>query len=216
MKSYLVIGMGRFGAAVAQRLQELGNEVLILDENPEQIQRLADRVTCAVVGDAQDEAVLRSLGADSFDCAVVAIGEDLAAAVVITLNLKELGVPQVICKARDELQKRALEKIGADLVLIPEREMALKLAQNLSSSSVLDYLELSPECGIAEVRAPASWVGKSLRELCVRGKYGVNVIALRDADGEINVSPDPNSPLSRTDTVVMLGRNEDLKQVQSL
>ena len=165
MKSYLVVGMGRFGSSVALRLQELGNEVLIMDENAENIQRLADHVTYAVVGDARDEEVLRSLGAQNFDCAIVAIGGDLAASILVTLNLKSLGVPQVICKAPNELHKRALEKVGADRVVIPEREMGIKLAQNLVSSSVLDYIELSPDCGIAEVRTPKPWVDKTLREL---------------------------------------------------
>ena len=216
MKSYIVVGMGRFGTAVARKLQELGNEVLIMDENPDEIRKLSDQVTYAVVGNAQDEAVLRALDVGSFDCGVVAIGEDLAASILITLNLKMLGVPKVICKARDEQQKRALEKIGADLVLIPEREMALKLAQNLSSSSVLDYIELSPDCGIAEVRTPKGWVGKTLRELNIRAKFGVNVIALRDEKGQIAVTLDPNRPLSAQDVVVVLGSNEDLIQVQKL
>ena len=149
MKTYVVIGLGRFGTAVAAKLQELGNEVLVIDENEEEVQKLSDLVTYAVVGDARDEEVLESLGVGNYDCGVVAIGEDLAASVLITLNLKSLGVPNVICKAKDEQQKRALEKIGADRVVIPEREMGMKLAQNLVSSSVLYFLQLSNACGIA-------------------------------------------------------------------
>lgn len=217
MKSYLVVGLGRFGTTVALRLQELGNEVLVMDGNAESVQRLADRVTYAVVGDARDEEVLRSLGAQNFDCAIVAIGEDLAASILITLNLKSLGVPQVICKAPNELHKRALEKVGADRVVIPEREMGLKLAQNLVSSSVLDYIELSRECGIAEIMTPESWVGKSVRDLNVRAKYGVNIIALRDeASDSITVNLAPDYVLKKTDVMVILGNNEDLLQVQKL
>lgn len=217
MKSYLVVGLGRFGTTVALRLQELGNEVLVMDGNAESVQRLADRVTYAVVGDARDEEVLRSLGAQNFDCAIVAIGEDLAASILITLNLKSLGVPQVICKAPNELHKRALEKVGADRVVIPEREMGLKLAQNLVSSSVLDYIELSRECGIAEIMTPESWVGKSVRDLNVRAKHGVNIIALRDeASDSITVNLAPDYVLKKTDVMVILGNNEDLLQVQKL
>ena len=217
MKSYLVVGMGRFGSTVALRLQELGCEVLVIDENAEEIQRMADRVTYAVVGDARDEEVLRSLGVQNFDCAIVAIGEDLAASILITLNLKSLGVPQVICKAPNELYKRALEKVGADRVVIPEREMGIKLAQNLVSSSVLDYIELSRECGIAEIVVPKSWVGKTIRDLNVRAKYGVNIIAMRCGDcEEVTVTFGPEYVLQGSDVLVVLGNNTDLEQVQRL
>lgn len=217
MKSYLVVGMGRFGSTVALRLRELGNEVLIIDETAENIQRLADKVTYAVVGDARDEEVLRSLGVQDFDCAIVAIGEDLAASILVTLNLKSLGVPLVICKAPNELHKRALEKVGADRVVIPEREMGIKLAQNLTSSSVLDYIELSRECGIAEIVTPKVWVGKTIRDLNVRAKYGVNIIALRDESSDtIAVNMGPEYVLQQTDVMVILGNNENLEQVQRL
>lgn len=217
MKSYLVVGMGRFGSSVALRLRELGNEVLVIDEAAENIQPLADQVTYAVVGDARDEEVLRSLGVKNFDCAIVAIGEDLAASILVTLNLKSLGVPLVICKAPNELHKRALEKVGADRVVIPEREMGIKLAQNLVSSSVLDYIELSRECGIAEIITPAAWVGKSVRELNVRAKFGVNIIALRDESSDsITVNMGPEYVLKQDDVMVILGNNEDLLRVQQL
>ena len=163
-KSYVVIGMGRFGSSVAERLYELGNEVLAIDTDPDKVQRMESKVTCAVVADARDEEVLRSLGARSCDCAVVAIGSDLATCIIATLNLKDLGVPQVICKATDELRKKALEKVGADRVVIPERETGIKLAQAITSSSILDFIELSKDCGIAEIHTPESWFGKTLRE----------------------------------------------------
>lgn len=216
MKTYVVVGLGRFGTAVAQKLQELGNEVLVIDENEELVQKLSNRVTYAVVGDARDEEVLKSLGVKNFDCAIVAIGGDLAASILITLNLKELGVPNVICKAPDELQKRALEKVGADRVIIPEREMALKLAQNLASSSVLDYIELSSACGITEMKAPAAWHGKSIKESNIRAKYGVNVIAMRGADGSITVAPGPDYVIQTSDILVVLGENDKLSRVQKL
>ena len=216
MKTYLVIGLGRFGTAVARKLQELGNEVMVMDEREEQVQKLADHVTHAVVGDARDEEVLASLGVRNFDCAIVALGQDLAASVLITLNLKSLGVPQVICKAQDELQKRALEKLGADRVLIPEREMGLKLAQNLTSTSVLDYVELSRDSGLAEIRTPRSWVGKTLLEIDVRKKFGVTVAAMRKADGDLTVFVDANYRLEADDELVVVGSNDDLDRVQKL
>lgn len=213
-KTYVVIGLGKFGAAVAQRLYELGNEVLAIDENADSVQRLERFVTCAVVADARDEGVLRSLGVASYDCAIVAIGTDLAASVITTLNLKQLGVPQVICKATDETQKRALEKIGADRVLIPEREIGIKLAQTISSSSILDFIELSAEYGIAELPTPQAWAGKTLRELNVRAKYGVNIIALKSGD-KINVSPAAEAVLPAGATLVIVGTNEQLGKLKS-
>ena len=153
-KTYLVVGLGRFGSAVAQRLYELGSEVMAVDLHPELVQKRESKVTCAAVCDARDEDALRALGAHNYDCAVVAIGGDLATSVVATLNLKELGVQTVVCKATDETQRRALEKIGADRVVVPERESGIKLAQSLTSSSILDFIELSPDCGIAELQTP--------------------------------------------------------------
>ncbi len=216
MKTYLVVGLGRFGTAVALKLHELGNEVMVIDGRAEEVQKLSNRVTYAVVGDARDEEVLRSLGVRNVDCAIVAIGSDLAASILVTLNLKSLGVQQVICKAPNELHKRALEKVGADRVLIPEREMAVKLAQNLTSSSVLDYTELSRDCGIAEIRTPAPWIGKNLREIDVRAKYGVTVIALRKADGDLTVFIRPDYTLEQDDVLMILGGNDDLAHVQKL
>ena len=212
-KTYAVIGLGRFGTAVADRLYALGNEVLVVDESPEQVQKMESRVTYAVVADARDEAVLRSLGMRNYDCAIVAIGSDLAASVVITMNLKELGVPQVICKAPDETQKRALEKIGADKVMIPEREAGVKLAQAVTSSSILDFIELSDQYGIAEVQLPESWAGKSLRELNIRVKYGVNIIAIRE-NGKINVVPAVDEALQAGCVLVAVGANEKLTRLK--
>jgi trk system potassium uptake protein TrkA len=215
MKSIVVVGLGRFGSAVATQLCALGNEVLVIDSHPDQVQAIADRVTHAVVGDATDEEVLRSLGVRNFDCAIVAIGSDLSASVLITLSLKELGVQSVICKAQSMAHKKVLEKIGADRVVFPEREMALKLAQSLTSSSVLDYIELSPDYGIAEVAVPTAWVGKTIREVNVRAKYGVNILALK-IEGEMIVSPGANQVFLQDSVVVMLGRSEDLGSLQTL
>jgi trk system potassium uptake protein TrkA len=212
-KTYVVIGLGKFGMTVATRLYELGNEVLAIDCLAENVQRIENRVTYAVVGDARDEEVLRSLGVRNYDCAVVAMGSDLATSVVVTLNLKELGIPKILCKATDDVQKKALEKIGADRVVIPEREMGVKLAQALSSSSVLDYIELSNDCGIVEIPTPETWAGKTIRELNIRAKYGVNVIAYK-RDGAINVAPGGDYTLEEQDVLVVLGKTEQLAKLK--
>ena len=215
MKTYIVIGLGRFGISVAMRLYELGNEVLAIDANEENIQQIANHVTHAVVGDARDEAVLRALGVGNYDCAIVAIGGDLAASILVTLTLKELGVPAVICKASNEVYKKALEKVGADRVVIPEREMALKLAQSLASSNVLDFIELSSDYGIAEVAAPNSWIGKSIRELNVRAKYGVTILCLKQGE-QMGILPSADDVIAPDTAVVVLGSNDQIARMQKL
>ena len=215
MKSYVVIGLGRFGASLAQQLCKLGAEVLALDVRGDLVQQIAQNVTHAVVGDAQDKEVLKALGVRNLDCAIIAIGDNLAASVLITMNLKELGVPFVVCKAHDDTHRRVLEKLGVDRVLIPEQESAQRLARTLNSHNVLDYIELSEDFGILDVPAPASWVGKTLRELNVRAKLGVNIIAVENG-GKTNVSPSADYAICAGDTLVVLGDNIALEKVQKL
>lgn len=215
MKSYVVIGLGRFGSQAARELCRLGCEVLAMDVSSELVSQVANDVTHAVVGDGQDKEVLRALGAGDFDCAIVAIGNDLAASVLATMNLKELGVPKIICKAHDETHRRVLEKLGADQVVIPEHEQAVRLARSLSSPNALDYIELSEEYSIIEVPVPMIWNGKTLRELNVRAKLGVNILAIR-RNGSFTVSPDADFAMMQGDVMVVLGDNRALKKVQKL
>lgn len=215
MKSYVVVGLGRFGGEVARQLCAQGCEVLAMDVNNELVQQLSSEVTHAVVADAQDKEVLKALGIRDFDCAVIAIGDNLAASVLATMNMKELGVPYVVCKAYDEVHRRVLEKLGADRVLIPEKEIGARLARSLASANVLDYIELSEDYGIAEVPLPKSWKGKTLRELNVRAKLGVNIIAIR-RDGSIAVSPPAEYEMKEADVAVVLGDSRALEAVQKL
>lgn len=215
MKSYVVIGLGRFGAEAAKQLCKLGCEVLAMDTRNDLVQQVAGDVTHAVVGDAQDKEVLRALGVRNFECAIVAIGGALGASVLATMNLKELGVPYIVCKAHDETHRRVLEKLGADKVVIPEQENAIRLAHSLSSPNVLDYIELSNDYGIIEVPAPKSWAQHTLRELNVRAKLGVNIIAVR-RDGKINVSPPAEFRVTAGDVMVVLGSTAALNAVQKL
>ena len=215
MKTYIVIGLGRFGAEVARKLCELGCEVLAMDIRSDLVNQVANDVTHAVTGNAQDKEVLRALGASNFDCAIIAIGEDLAASVLIAMNLKELGVPYVVCKAHDETHRRVMKKLGVDRVVIPENEVAGKLARSLSSHNVLDYIELSEEYGILEVPAPGNWVGKTILELNVRAKLGVNIIAVKN-DTKTNVAPSANYRIAEGDIMVVLGDNKALEAVQKL
>jgi len=215
MRSYVVIGLGLFGQALARQLCSLGAEVLAMDIRSDLVQQLANDVTHAVVGDAQDKEVLRALGIRDMDCAIIAIGDDLAASVLITMNLQELGVPYIVCKAHDETHRRVLEKLGVQRVVIPEKDQAQRLARSLHSHNVLEYIELSEEYGILEVPAPKSWVGKSLKELNVRAKLGVNIIAV-ESDRTTNVSPSADYRILSEDVLVVLGDNAALEAVQKL
>lgn len=215
MKSYVVIGLGRFGAEAARRLYELGCEVLAVDNHSELVQHISADVTHAVVADARDKEVLKALGVKEFDCAIVAIGGSLADSVLATMNIKELGIPKVVCKAHDETHRQVLLKLGADQVVIPEQEQAVRLARSLSSHNVLDYIELSSEYGIVEVPAPKSWVGKSLKELNIRAKLGLNILAVKQGK-KINVSPAADYEINKADIMVVLGDTVALKKVQKL
>lgn len=213
MKSYLVIGLGRFGSEVARRLCALGCEVLAMDVNSELVQHISNDVTHAVVGDAGDPEVLHAIGARNFDCAVVAIGDNLANSVMATMNLKEQKIPFIVCKAHDETHRQVLLKLGADRVVIPEKENAARLAKSLSSHNVLDYIELSDDYGIIEVPVPKSWEGKTLRELNIRAKLGVNIIAIKRG-GKIEVSPSADFIMLPEDIAVVLGGTQALNTVQ--
>ena len=215
MRSFFVIGLGRFGRQVAVSLCAQGCEVLVIDSRSELVQQVSDSVTQAVVGDARDKEVLRALDAKSFDCGIVAIGESLADSVMATMNLKELGVPYVVCKAQDETHKQVLLKLGADRVVIPEKEQASRLAKSLGSTNVLDYIELSEDFGIVEIPAPSKWDGKSLIELNVRAELGVNILAVK-RDGGITVSPSAGFRISAGDVLVVLGDSGSLNRIQKL
>ena len=215
MKSYIVIGLGRFGTEVARQLYAHGCEVLAVDSNEDLVNQVSSDVTHAVVADARDKGVLRALGAAEFECAVVAIGGNLGNSVLATMNLKELGVPKIVCKAHDETHRQVLMKLGADQVVIPEKENAARLARSLSSPNVLEYIELSEEYGIIEVPAPKRWQDKTLKELNVRAKLGVNIIAV-ERGSKIDVSPAADYRIMADDVLVVLGDADALSTVQKL
>lgn len=216
MKSFLVIGLGRFGRPLAIELCRLGHEVLAMDLREDLVQAIADQVTHAVAGDARDPEVLSALGARNFDSAVVATGGDLGSSALIILNLKELGVPRVVGKAHSAVHRRVLEKIGADAVVYPEQEMALRLAQNLANNNVLNYIELSPEYSIVERKVPENWVGQSIVELNIRARYRITILAVRDLQDQMTIAPGRDYVFQSGDTVLALGRNEDIERMERL
>ncbi|MCQ9206924.1 MAG: TrkA family potassium uptake protein [Omnitrophica bacterium] len=223
MRQFAVIGLGRFGASVAKTLTEKGHQVLAVDKEEHITQDLSDEVTQAVCLDATDEKALRSVGIENVDVAVVGTGTNLEASILITLNLKEIGIKEIVCKAVSEDHKKVLEKIGATRVIQPEREMGARLANTLVSTSVIEHIELSSESSIVELIPPKEFIGKSLREINVRVKYGVNVIAVKrnipSASKKIeeqilNVSPRAEDIIKKGDILVVLGTNKNIEKLK--
>ncbi|HHY98151.1 MAG TPA: TrkA family potassium uptake protein [Firmicutes bacterium] len=212
MKQFAVIGLGRFGEGVARTLSRLGCQVLAIDDDPEKVQHMANIVTHAVQANATDEDALKSLGIRNVDVAVVSIGEDIESSILATLILKDLGIKFVVAKAHDELHGKVLERVGADRVIYPERDMAIRVATSLVSGNILDYIELSPEFTIAEIISPPEFVGKSLRELNIRAQFGINVVAIR-SQGRIKVSPGADDKINEGDILVLIGRTESFEKL---
>ena len=212
-KQFAVIGMGRFGSSVARTLSELGCEVLAVDVDEERIQHMAGIVTHAVQADTTDDEALRAIGIRNFDVVVVAIGQDIQASILTTLLLKELGVPMLVVKAQNELHGKVLQRIGADKVIYPERDMGQRLAHHLISANIIDYIDLTDDYSIAEILAPQGMIGRSLRELDIRAKFGCNVIAIKQ-NGKMNITPKADEPIRSDDVLVVVGRNADLQKLE--
>jgi trk system potassium uptake protein len=210
-QSYAVIGLGRFGSSVAYELNEAGQEVLGLDINEDKVEDAESIVTHAIVGDSTDVEVLKTAGIRNFDCVIVAIGNDMQSSILTTLILKELGVKKVIAKATSKTQGRVLEKVGADWVIYPERDMGSRVAHQLLSPNVLNYIQLSEEYNIEEIKIPSSLTEKSLRELDLRAKYNISVIAIV-CNEEIIITPSPDHIIHEGDLLVVIGSREDLAQ----
>lgn len=212
-KQFVAIGCGRFGSSVALKLMELGYEVMVVDKSEETIQNIADKVTYAVQADATDENTIKSLGIRNFDVAIISIGADIQSSILVTLMAKELGVKFVVAKAQNELHGKVLYKIGADRVVFPEREMGIRIAKNLVSDNILDYIELAPDYSIMEVVALPEWLGKTLKEINMRSSYGINVMAIKHGM-DINIAVGPDDQIKEGDVLVVIGHNDDLKKIE--
>ena len=215
MKQYIVIGCGRFGTSVATTMHLLGHQVMAIDKCEEVIQNIADKVTHAAIVDVSDEQALRSLGLGNFDVAIIAIGSDIRASIMATLIAKEVGVAKIVCKATDEIQAKVLYKIGADRVVLPEKDMGVRVAHNLVSASILDFIELSPDYSIMELKVLNEWSGKTLKELKLRSSYGINIMAIKKGES-INISPKAEDILEDDDIIVAIGSADDLSNLEDI
>jgi trk system potassium uptake protein len=220
-RQFAVIGLGRFGSAMATTLAELGQDVIGVDGDAERVRQLADTVTQAVELDATDERALRSVGIQDVDVAVVSIGENIESSLLVVMQLHELGVKTIVAKAVTPLHGRILEKLGVSRVIFPEREMAVRIAHGLVMPNVIDYIELSRDFSIVEVPAPDVFVGRTLKQLELRPKYGLTLIAIkrrpaRGAAEVTNVAPSAEETIRADDVLSLLGSNERLAALDAM
>lgn len=211
-KQFLVIGAGRFGSSVARTLYEQGHDVLVVDSNEAIVQQISDKVTHAVAANATSEEALEALGVTEFDVVVVAIGHEMQNSIMVSILLKELGARYIVAKAQTELHGKVLRKIGVNRVVFPERDMGQKLAHSLVSRNIIDLIELSETYSVVEVEAPQEMVGRTLQDLNLRVRYGINVIALR-GEKETNISPGGEDKIAPGDVIVAVGENKALKKL---
>ena len=213
VKQFVVFGLGRFGSRVAITLAEAGYEVMAVDRSEERVQDISSIVTQAVQADAVDMDTLKELGIRNFDVAIVAIGKDIQSSIMITLLLKELGIPYVVAKASTEAHKKVLEKVGADRIVSPEADMGKRLANNLIAGNIIDYIQLSKDFSIMEIAILPEWADHSIKDLNIRAQYGINIIAI-ESDGEINITPAPDYVLKKSDLLVIVGNNKSIQELE--
>ncbi len=214
-KQFAVIGIGRFGESLINELTRLGHEVLAIDTDENRVDDIASVATQAVQADAMDEKVLKALDIVNFDAVVVAIGGDVEANILTSITLKEIGVKKIIAKAHNTMHGKVLEKMGINMVLYPERDMAIRLARNLVSTSIIEYIELSSDHGISERTAPLNFVGKSLEEKALRQRMDITILAVRSGS-EIIVSPQADYRIKAGDIIVALGPVKQLEKLHEM
>ncbi len=215
MKRVIVVGLGIFGFNIAKDLYESGLEVIAIDKSKEMIQKIKDFSTRAILADATDKELLETIGIQEDDVVIISFGEDLAASTLMTLHLKEFNVREIIVKAPNEDHKRILEKVGATEVIIPEKEMADKVAKSLISPNVLDYIPLSQDYTICEIAPPTSFLGKSIGELQLRKKHHIGVIASKDVlTDQIQMIPSADFVIKDSDVLVVIGKEQDIQKLK--
>ena len=211
-KEFVVFGLGRFGSSVAKALAENGCQVMAVDSDQSKVEAIADLVTHAVCTDVTDPEAIHSLGIRNFDGAIVAIGENLEAGVMITILAKEMGIPYILAKAQTPLQAKILKKVGADMIVFPEQETGIRIAHNLVYGNFFDAIGLSNQYSMMDYNVPEEWLGKSLRELNLRASKKINVIGIK-REGTLEITPDPDAPLLADDVLIIIGKNQALTKL---
>lgn len=211
-KEFVVLGLGRFGMSIAKTLAMSGCEVMAVDSREELVQDISEYVTHAVRADVSDAEAMRSLGIENMDAAIIGIASNMEASIMATILAKEVGIPYVVAKANSDMHARVLEKVGADKIVFPEREMGERIARNLISGNFIDMVELSDDFSMVEMAMPADWVGKSLKQLNIRRNHGINVIAKKTGD-KVDINMNPDEPLREDSILIIIGDNKRLNKV---
>lgn len=212
MKQFIVLGLGRFGSAVATTLVELGQEVLGVDNDEEKVDELKDKITQAVQADITEERALKELGVSNFDTAIVAIGSNLETSILVNMMLKEMGLKYIIAKAQNNLHAKVLEKIGVDKIVFPERDMGRRIANNLVTPNIKNYIELEPDYSIIEIEALPEFVNKILGQLDLQNKYGINVLAIKRGTN-FNISPRVKDVIKKDDFLIVIGETKRITEL---
>jgi len=214
-KQFLVIGLGRFGASVAGTLTEAGHSVVGIDQSEDRIQRVSEEITDAIKCDATDADILESMGISDYEAVIVCIGEKyIQNSILVTLLLKEKGAKKIIAKAGTKTQGRVLSKVGADIIVYPEKDMGERVARSLVSSNIIDFLRVSPDVSIIEIPVPETMVGKNLIELNLRHRYGVTIISIKNSKNEIMSPPDTNYKFQKDDVLTLIGEDKLLRKLR--
>lgn len=215
MKSILIIGLGRFGHHLCRKLSKLGNEIMIVDMQEEQLQDLLPCVVSAKIGDCTDPEVLKSLGIDNFDLCFVCIGNNFQSSLEITSQIKEMGAKYVISKANRDIHAKFLLRNGADEVIYPDRDIAESLAIRCSANHVFDYIELNDEYGVYEIPPLQSWIYGSIRQLDIRAKYRISILGIKQGD-DVHLMPPADYTIQPQDHLMVIGKNEDVDRILKL
>ncbi len=215
MKTFIVLGLGLFGKSVAKTLFDMGHEVLAVDDDLDTVNSFANHVTHVVQANVTDEEFLQSLDVPNADGVIIAIGTNMQVSIMATVLLKELGAKHILVKAQDDFEARILSKVGADKVILPETDMGIKVARSLVSDNVLDAIEVSKDYSIVSMPVPDSWCGKTIGELLIRTRYGVNIIVMRNPNGTI-MMPQADLALKPGLVLTLMGSNSNLKKIHTL
>lgn len=215
MKQFAVIGLGRFGSSVAITLATMGYEVFATDIDEDRVNDIVEHVTHSAQLDALDEHALKAVGIRNFDVVVVAIGKEIQASILVTVMLKEMGVKRVVAKAQDDLHGKVLERVGADKVVFPERDMGVKVAHALVSKNIMDQISLSPEYSLVEMVTPPNFINKNLEQSGARQKYGLSILAIRRGK-EMIISPNAAQVIEEGDVLVIIGKTEKLQKFETV
>ncbi|KXB47990.1 putative Ktr system potassium uptake protein A [Tissierellia bacterium KA00581] len=213
MKQIVVIGCGRFGSSLAITLEKLGNEVMVIDKDEEKINSISNKVTHAIIADIRLEGTMQELGVSNFDICIISTSSDYETSIIATVEAKKVGIAKIISKAKDDTQAMVLKRVGADRVVVPEKDMGVRLANNISNSNIIDSINLSDEYSLVEIAPIPDWIGKSILEADIRKKHSVNIVAIKNTNSALEINISSNYKIKKSDILLVAGKNETISKL---